>query len=336
MDSTSSAQVKSLNSSVVMRYPAGTTLVTENDVSRKMFIIKDGKARVFKNYMGRKITLAILGQGEVFGEMSFFDGEPRSASVEALTDLTAIIVDGENVQKQLPGIPDWIFPIIKMTIKRFRNADQKLAVLQSMSEFQKRTSQTDVEAKTIYCEILRFLKVMHIVRTELSTSNSGQPRGVSSEALLREMDGVLGARSIGLRTFWKALKENDLIDHKLDDSRGIVVFRESALSQFNAYLTQQVESERFLLLSHPAFSILRRIVGAIGEEGLTEARLEVPLEKLVLESIALSDEGLKELVKDGLIEIDEKNVAFNPAAIAETYAHQNVLKVFDHTNMNLE
>ncbi len=46
-------------------YPAGTRLVTENEFSRKMFIVKSGKVRVYKNYVGQKITLAVLGEGEV-------------------------------------------------------------------------------------------------------------------------------------------------------------------------------------------------------------------------------------------------------------------------------
>jgi CRP-like cAMP-binding protein len=74
----------------LVTYPASTILVTEGEYSRKMFVIKKGRARVFKTYLGQKVTLSILGAGEVFGELSFFDAEPRSASVEALTELTAL------------------------------------------------------------------------------------------------------------------------------------------------------------------------------------------------------------------------------------------------------
>lgn len=318
----------------VTHYPAGTCLVTENDLSRKMFIIKEGKARVFKNYNGRRLTLAILGQGEVFGEMSFFDGEPRSASVEALTDLVAIVVDGEHVQKQLPGIPDWIFPILRMTIRRFRIADRKLIVLQSMNEFRKRSAKLDQEAKAIYLEILRFLKVMKIVHGRLESSS---PRAeVKASELLAEMDEVLGNRCIGLKAFWKTMKENDFIDHRIEESQGLVVIRETALEKFTSYLNSRSESELFLLLSHPALSIIRRILGAVGEKGLNQARTRVSIESLDLANMALAPDGLQELAQQELITIDEPDLVFSPGPLAETYANQSVLKVFDHTSMNLE
>ena len=56
----------------VIDVPVGTQLIVENETSRRMFIIRKGNARVFKNYLGKKVTLAVLGEGEVFGELSFF------------------------------------------------------------------------------------------------------------------------------------------------------------------------------------------------------------------------------------------------------------------------
>ena len=124
---------------------AGTVLVTEHEVSRKMFIIREGKARVFKNYLGQRVTLAILGAGEIFGELSFLDAEPRSASVEALTELKLSVIDGEQASAQIQSLPPWVMPIFRSVFHRFREADQKITVLQSMNEYQKKTFKNDVE-----------------------------------------------------------------------------------------------------------------------------------------------------------------------------------------------
>src|SRR5690606_31181547 len=147
----------------ITRFDAGTVLVREGDHSRKMFIIKDGKVRVYKTYMNQRITLAILGKGEVFGELSFFDAEPRSASVEALTDIQAVVIDGETVSHEIKGLPKWIFPILRTTFQRFRDIDQKMAVLQSMNEYQKKAFKTDNVGKTVYLELLRFLKTLRLL-----------------------------------------------------------------------------------------------------------------------------------------------------------------------------
>ena len=78
---------------------AGTIIVKENEVSRKMYIIRKGKARVYKTYLNHKVTIAVLGEGEIFGELSFFDAQPRCASVEALSDLNLVEIDGDKRAK---------------------------------------------------------------------------------------------------------------------------------------------------------------------------------------------------------------------------------------------
>jgi len=59
-----------------LTFKPGTRVICENEVSRKMFIIRKGKARVYKTYLNHKITIAVLGEGEVFGELGFFDAQP--------------------------------------------------------------------------------------------------------------------------------------------------------------------------------------------------------------------------------------------------------------------
>ena len=119
-------------------YPPGTTLIKENDLSRKMFIIRKGKVKVYKNYFGKKITLATLGPGEIFGELSFFDAAPRSATVETITEVTANIIEGEKSIDQIENLPSWVTKVLRTTFYRFREMDQKLTLLQSMTDFQKK------------------------------------------------------------------------------------------------------------------------------------------------------------------------------------------------------
>src|SRR5690606_6609310 len=98
-------------------------LIRENDISRKLFILRKGKVRVYKNYLGGKITLAILGAGEIFGELSFFDSKPRSASVEAITDITIDCIDGEHLNNEIQALPDWVHLIFQSVATRFREVD---------------------------------------------------------------------------------------------------------------------------------------------------------------------------------------------------------------------
>ena len=58
----------------------------EGDVTSTMYVILDGRVRVFKNDgAGHDVEIATLQTGEFFGEMSLLDNEPRSASVACVT-----------------------------------------------------------------------------------------------------------------------------------------------------------------------------------------------------------------------------------------------------------
>jgi CRP-like cAMP-binding protein len=68
---------------------AGATLMHEHDIGREAFIIAEGLAEVI---VGNELV-AVLGPGEIVGEMSLLDNEPRSATVVARTSLRILVMD---------------------------------------------------------------------------------------------------------------------------------------------------------------------------------------------------------------------------------------------------
>jgi len=70
-----------------MAYAKGSVLMREGDIGQQAFVIVSGSVVVTL----RGKALAILGPGEVVGEMALMDGEPRSATVTALEDVRALV-----------------------------------------------------------------------------------------------------------------------------------------------------------------------------------------------------------------------------------------------------
>jgi CRP-like cAMP-binding protein len=68
-------------------YSNGSVLMREGDIGREAFVIVEGEVAVT---LGTK-TLAIVGPGEVVGEMALMDGGPRSATVTAITDVRTLV-----------------------------------------------------------------------------------------------------------------------------------------------------------------------------------------------------------------------------------------------------
>src|SRR5688572_23073758 len=62
------------------RYPRGTVIFMEGDPGTTLFIIESGTVKIaLSTAEGKELVIALLGQGEFFGDMAILDGEPRSA-----------------------------------------------------------------------------------------------------------------------------------------------------------------------------------------------------------------------------------------------------------------
>ena len=74
-------------------YASGQTVIEEGAPGAALYIVLNGKVRVEKQTQEKKLTLAELGEGEAFGEMSLIDSFPTSASVVA-SEATSLVSIG--------------------------------------------------------------------------------------------------------------------------------------------------------------------------------------------------------------------------------------------------
>ncbi|MBI4688794.1 MAG: cyclic nucleotide-binding domain-containing protein [Nitrospirae bacterium] len=65
----------------------GQKIIEEGDSGDSIYVIKSGEARVVAHILGKEIELATLSCGDVFGEVAFLTGRPRTASVIAVDKL---------------------------------------------------------------------------------------------------------------------------------------------------------------------------------------------------------------------------------------------------------
>ncbi|MFQ5581645.1 MAG: Crp/Fnr family transcriptional regulator [Mariprofundaceae bacterium] len=102
----------------------------EGDKGSSMFVLEQGKVAILKNWDDQEHALKYLGRGDCFGEMALIDLYPRSASVRAVEDCTAIELTNtillelyrENLEQ---------FTMVQMNIgreisRRLRKADNRL------------------------------------------------------------------------------------------------------------------------------------------------------------------------------------------------------------------
>jgi CRP-like cAMP-binding protein len=76
----------------------GEVLFREGDGGQELYILRAGTVLVSKLVLGRvEQVLARLGPGELLGDMSLFDGAPRSATVTAESDAAVLCLDREGL-----------------------------------------------------------------------------------------------------------------------------------------------------------------------------------------------------------------------------------------------
>lgn len=115
------------------RLKKGELLFAEGENSRAMYFIKTGMIRLFKKKGDAHIELDTVHSGQVLGELAFLDGNPRSASGEALTDCELAEISGPTFQDVLNRMPDWLKILLKTVVGRLRTASTRIRQLETAS-----------------------------------------------------------------------------------------------------------------------------------------------------------------------------------------------------------
>jgi CRP/FNR family transcriptional regulator, cyclic AMP receptor protein len=110
--------------------PRGNVLFSEGDPGDRLYVINDGKIKLGATSSdGRETLLAILGPGEMFGELSFFDPGPRNATAVALTDVSLLGVGHIALEPWLTGRPEVAASLLGALARRLRRTNEAMADL---------------------------------------------------------------------------------------------------------------------------------------------------------------------------------------------------------------
>ena len=92
-----------------------------------MFVIKAGRVEVLEEKADAAVRLAVLGEGDFFGEMALFERDVRSATVRALGDARVLTVDKRTFLRRVHEDPALAFRIAQVMAHRIRKLDTELA-----------------------------------------------------------------------------------------------------------------------------------------------------------------------------------------------------------------
>ncbi len=106
------------------QYSDGDVIFREGEASTCVFVIVEGRVRLTKADGKETVRLAVLGPGEIFGEMGILDNGARSASAEAEGDVNVAVISREDFIHGLQDQPDMAMAVMRGMAQRLRQSGQ--------------------------------------------------------------------------------------------------------------------------------------------------------------------------------------------------------------------
>ena len=104
-------------------FPAGAVLMTEHEESDVVMILLEGHVKTtLLGEGGREALLSLRDPGDVLGELSAIDGQPRIATVTALDPVRALAVPAAVFRRHLETTPRVAVALLIVVTRRFREA----------------------------------------------------------------------------------------------------------------------------------------------------------------------------------------------------------------------
>lgn len=175
----------------VRRYPANSILINEGDTSDSLYIVLNGRLRVYaSSESGREVVLAEHGPGEYLGELAL-DGDKRSVSVKTLEATTCCVVPGVQLRRFLAENPEFALHMMEKLIRMVRRLTEQVKSL---------------ALQDVYGRIARVLMELsdeagaeRVVRLKLTQQDIAARVGSSREMVNRVMKELTAGGYVSLR-----------------------------------------------------------------------------------------------------------------------------------------
>jgi CRP/FNR family cyclic AMP-dependent transcriptional regulator len=104
-----------------VRHESGHEIATEGQGALAFHLLLDGHVRV--DVHGRPVRT--LGAGDYFGEISMIDGKPRSATITATDEVTALAIPHQEFDRLVTDEPDFARALLGALCARVREAEAR-------------------------------------------------------------------------------------------------------------------------------------------------------------------------------------------------------------------
>ena len=112
----------------VIRLNKGDYLIREGEESTQMYYLQTGSMSIHKRIGDTEKQIGTIYAGEVVGEMSFLDSQPRCATVKAISECELTAVPTARFESMLNELPVWYRALVSTLLDRLRRANQRIRI----------------------------------------------------------------------------------------------------------------------------------------------------------------------------------------------------------------
>ena len=112
-----------------VRFLKNQTIFEEDYLPDAVYLICEGAVEVFRNRAGKRISLAHLAKGAIFGEMALISDQPRSATVIALTEDWCYAVNKRTFVEKLKNVPPEVRDIFDALVTSIRQKSNDAVII---------------------------------------------------------------------------------------------------------------------------------------------------------------------------------------------------------------
>lgn len=115
-------------------YPDNTTICCEHEPGNELYIIQSGKIKITKIIEDKEVLLAVIKEGDIFGEMALLENKPRNASGISYGETNIMAVNKDNFKNMISTQAQLITKLISLLAERTWVAYRQLTNLKISSK----------------------------------------------------------------------------------------------------------------------------------------------------------------------------------------------------------
>lgn len=312
-------------------FEPGEVLFREGDNSNGLYLIQEGEVEIFRSRENAEVLLTTLRAGDVIGTMTMISRAPRTASARAKGRCLVAYYQNDKLKEGFKNIPIWAQAVIKDTISRIKEIDEKLME----ATIRERTLQRSVGTVYHHSSQLAYLLASYIRKTSIM-DDTRTPLYPTKDFLINA-EFILLKKFIYLEKIFSIFEQNGLFKLTANQKYGKVIMNPNAeiLEDYASFAISVVKKGTNYFAPPKLYKWMSALIRISKKFNNVEQFSKEQLSGFLKADLGRDDIDmiLSSLAQHGIIKETETSIQFSPAKLQKTIIFESVVRALKEVNL---